>query len=262
MRNGKDFFWNVVVPTLAIVGILLAWQISTGFFRIPKWLLPSPLNILAAFWQWKANLVVHILTTLYETVVGFLLAVAIGIPLAVVMTYSRVLQSILYPILAAVQSVPRTAIAPLLLVWIGAGELPKIVIVFLISFFPIVINTLTGMRQVEEELLDLTASLCATKGQTVWQIRFPNAIPYAFSAFKMSITLSVVGAVIGEFVGADRGLGYMILIAASQLKTDLAFVCIGLLAILGMSLFGCIALLERLFLPWYVPEEREVRAQV
>lgn len=262
MRNGRDLFLTFVLPTLAIVGILLAWQMLAGIFEIPKWLLPSPLDILVAFWRWKADLVIHILTTLYETVVGFLLAVAIGIPLAVLMTYSRVVQSILYPILAAVQSVPRTAIAPLLLVWIGAGELPKIVIVFLISFFPIVINTLTGMRHVEEELLDLTASLCATKGQTVWQIRFPNAIPYAFSAFKMSITLSVVGAVIGEFVGADRGLGYMILIAASQLKTDLAFVCIGLLAILGMGLFGCIAMLERLFLPWYVPEEREVRVQV
>lgn len=262
MRSNRDLFWNVILPVLGIAGILLGWQLLSVIFGIPRWLLPSPLDVLAAFWEWKVLLLPHISVTLYETLAGFGVAVVIGVPLAVAMMYSRVLQSILYPILAAVQSVPRTAIAPLLLVWLGAGELPKIIIVFLISFFPIVINTLTGMRQVEPELLDLTASLCATKGQTIWQVRFPNALPYAFSAFKMSITLSVIGAVIGEFVGADQGLGYMILIAASQLKTDLAFVCIGLLALMGMSLFGSVELIERLFLPWYAPEESEIRAQV
>lgn len=261
MQFSRDLFWNVILPILGITGLLLTWQSLVVIFEIPKWLVPSPLDVLAAFWDWKILLIPHILVTLYETLVGFGVAVVIGVPLAVVMMYSKVLQSILYPILAAVQSVPRTAIAPLLIVWFGAGEFPKIVIVFLISFFPIIINTLTGMRQVEPDLLDLTASLCATKGQTIWQVRFPNALPYAFSAFKVSITLSVIGAVIGEFVGADRGLGYMILIAASQLKTDLAFVCIGLLALMGMSLFGSVELIERLLLPWYAPEEREVRVQ-
>ena len=259
MRDG--YYWDVVLPTSAIVGLLVSWQLLTALLGIPMWLLPSPLDILAAFWGWKDILLFHTLTTLYETLAGFFLAVAIGIPLTVLMVYSRVLERTLYPILAGIQSVPRTAIAPLLLVWFGTGELPKIVIVFLISFFPIVINTLTGMRQVERDLLDLVASLCATKTQIIWQIRFPNAIPYAFSAFKMSITLSVVGAVIGEFVGADRGLGYLILIAASQLDTDLAFVCIGLLAAMGIALFGLVTLFERLFLPWYVPVEQEMRVQ-
>jgi NitT/TauT family transport system permease protein len=259
--GSRDLVWDVALPAAAVALLLGAWQLIAVALDVPKWLLPSPVSILKAFWAWKATLGWHFVVTLYETVAGFALAVAVGVPLAVGMIYSRILHSALYPILAAVQSVPRSAIAPLLLVWFGAGELPKVIIVFLISFFPIVINTLTGMRQVEPDLLDLTASLCATKGQTVWQVRFPNAIPYAFSAFKMSITLSVVGAVIGEFVGADRGLGYMILIAASQLKTDVAFVCIGLLAFMGMGLFACVELVERLFLPWYTPEEREAHAQ-
>jgi NitT/TauT family transport system permease protein len=259
--SGSSWFWDRVVPALAITSAIVAWEIVARVLEIPKWLLPAPTNIVAAFWTWKAALAGDFAVTLYETVVGFLCAVLVGVPLAISMMYSRVLYSTLYPVLAGIQSIPRSAIAPLLLVWFGAGELPKVIIVFLISFFPIVINTLTGMRQVEPELLDLTASLCATRGQTIWQVRVPNAIPYAFSAFKVSITLSVIGAVIGEFVGADRGLGYMILISASQLKTDLAFVCIGLLGIMGMGLFGCVELLERLFLPWYTPEEREVQAQ-
>lgn len=257
----RDVLWDVLLPAGAIVILLVSWQAGVMAFQIPKWLLPSPLDILAAAWLWKGSLAWHFVVTLYETVVGFAIAVVIGVPLAVAMMCSSVLHKALYPILAAVQSVPRSAIAPLLLVWFGAGEFPKIVIVFLISFFPIVINTLTGMRQVEPDLLDLTASLCATKGQTVWQVRFPNAIPFAFSAFKMSVTLSVIGAVIGEFVGADEGLGYMILISASQLKTDVAFVCIALLALMGMGLFACVELIERVFLPWYTPEEREVHAQ-
>lgn len=259
--TAPNWVWDRALPTIVIALGIVGWEVITIVFKIPKWLFPSPTNVLTAFWVWKVALLADFGVTLYETLVGFMCAVVVGIPLAISMMYSRILHSTLYPLLAAVQSIPRSAIAPLLLVWFGAGELPKIIIVFLISFFPIVINTLTGMKQVEPELLDLTSSLCATRGQTIWQVRVPNAIPYAFSAFKVSITLSVIGAVIGEFVGADRGLGYMILIASSQLKTDLAFVCIGLLGIMGMVLFGCVEFLERFFLPWYTPQEREVHAQ-
>ena len=151
-------------------------------------------------------------------------------------------------------SKPKTAIAPLLLVWLGTGETPKIIVAFLIAFFPIVVNTATGMMLVEEEMLHLAGSLSASRAQVFWHIRLPNALPYTFSACKVAVTLAVVGAVIGEFVGADSGLGYLILIASSQLKTDLAFVAIFLLAALGMILFWLVSVIERLAIPWCLPE--------
>jgi NitT/TauT family transport system permease protein len=234
----------------AIASILVAWQAATMVADIPMWLLPSPAAIVAAAWESGTSLLRHTGITLYETVVGFVLAVAIGIPLAALLVSSELIWRTLYPILAAVQSIPKTAIAPLLLVWFGTGEIPKVIIAFLIAFFPIVVNTATGMTLVDKDMLHLVRSLSGTKMQTFWHIRLPNALPYIFSACKVAITLAVVGAVIGEFVGADAGLGYIILVASSQLKTDLAFVAIFLLAALGMVLFWAIAVLERLLLPW------------
>ncbi len=243
---------------LAIVAFLGAWQLATVVWDIPLWLLPSPKAIALALWEAKLSLLRHLGVTLYETVVGFLLGVVVGIPLAALLVSSDLIWRTLYPILAAVQSIPKTAIAPLLLVWMGAGELPKVIIAFLIAFFPIVVNTATGMTLVEQDLLHLVRSLSGTKTQTFWHIRLPNALPYIFSACKVAITLAVVGAVIGEFVGADAGLGYIILVASSQLKTDVAFVAILLLAALGMALFWIIGLLERWLLPWCVQPREQI----
>lgn len=245
----------------AIVAFLVVWQLATVVWDIPLWLLPSPKAIALALWEAKFWLLRHLGVTFYETVVGFLLAVVVGIPLAALLVSSDVIWRTLYPILAAVQSIPKTAIAPLLLVWLGAGELPKVIIAFLIAFFPIVVNTATGMTLVEQDLLHLVQSLSGTKAQTFWHIRLPNALPYIFSACKVAITLAVVGAVIGEFVGADAGLGYIILVASSQLKTDVAFVAILLLAALGMVLFWAIGWLERFLLPW-CSQKREQIVQV
>ena len=242
--------WESAPATGATMAFLLLWQAFTVFADIPMWLLPSPKAIVLATFQSGVSLLYHTAITLYETMVGFLLAVVIGIPLAAFLVSSDLIWRTLYPLLAAVQSIPKTAIAPLLLVWFGTGEIPKVIIAFLIAFFPIVVNTATGMTLVERDLLHLVRSLSGTKAQTFWHIRFPNALPYIFSACKIAITLAVVGAVIGEFVGADAGLGYLILVASSQLKTDVAFVAILLLAVLGMLLFWLVEWLERLLLPW------------
>ncbi len=246
---------------IAIIALLVVWQAATVVWNIPLWLLPSPKDIFVAFWVSRTSLLGHIGVTLYETIVGFVVGVIVGVPLAAFLVSSDVVWRTLYPILAAVQSIPKTAIAPLLLVWFGTGEMPKVVIAFLISFFPIVVNTATGMSLVEQDLLYLVRSLYATKLQTFWHIRFPNSLPYMFSACKVAVTLAVVGAVIGEFVGADSGLGYVILIASSQLKTDLAFVAIFLLAVLGMALFWMVSALERILLPWCSPQ-KESMAQI
>jgi NitT/TauT family transport system permease protein len=239
---------------LGIGGLLAAWQVAVRLWNVPLWLLPAPTDIAVAAWASRGSLLVHIGVTLYETMVGFLLGVVVGVPLAALLVSSDVVYRALYPILAAVQSIPKTAIAPLLLVWLGTGEMPKVIVAFLIAFFPIVVSTATGMVLIEDELLHLAGSLSATRAQVFWHIRLPSALPHTFSACKVAVTLAVVGAVIGEFVGADRGLGYLILIASSQLQTDLAFVAIFLLAALGMVLFWAVSALERLVIPWCLPE--------
>jgi NitT/TauT family transport system permease protein len=256
-RLGR-FLVESAPAVLGIASLLVLWQVAARLWNVPLWLLPAPTDIAVAAWAARSTLLLHIGVTMYETIVGFLLGVLVGVPLAALLVTSDVIYRALYPILAAVQSIPKTAIAPLLLVWLGTGEVPKVIVAFLIAFFPIVVNTATGMVLVEDELLHLAGSLSATKMQVFWHIRLPNALPHTFSACKVAVTLAVVGAVIGEFVGADRGLGYLILISSSQLQTDLAFVAIFLLAALGMGLFWAVSALERLTVPWCLPERENI----
>ena len=185
--------------------------------------------------EWRSELVGHSMVTLYETLVGFALAIAISIPLAVAVVYSPLLQNTIYPILLALQSMPKVAIAPLLALWIGFGTLPKIVVVFLVCFFP---------------LMDLIRSLSASSLQTFVKIRFPTAMPHIFVGLKIAITFAVIGAVIGEFVGSESGLGYLILVSTSQSRTPLAFGALVLLTIMSIVLYYGIALLERIVVPW------------
>ena len=244
-----------------IVALLVAWQLATYLWSIPEWLLPSPVDVATALWSYKTQLPRHVGVTLYETAAGFAIAVLVGVPLGVLLVSSMFVWRALYPIIAGIQSIPKTALAPLLLVWIGAGYLPQIIIAFLVSFFPIVVNTATGMMAVEQGLIDVLRSICASRWQIIWRIRFPSALPYIFGACKVAVTLATIGAVIGEFVGSDAGLGYMILAASSQLKTSLAFVCILILSALGMALFWLVSILERIFVPWALPSQ-ELRQQI
>lgn len=233
-----------------MVGLLLIWQAATAYFNIPNWLLPSPSRIFLAMWEWREVLVYDTGVTLVETLLGFGLAVAGGIPIAAALVSSDLLWRAFYPVLAGIQSVPKNAIAPLLILWFGTGQTSKVIIAFLISFFPIVINAVSGMMLVDSDAMDMVKSLRATRWQVFWYFRLPNALPFIFAAAKVSITLALVGAVIGEFVGADSGLGYVILVSSSQLHTDVAFVAIVLLAIIGMGLFSMVGMIERMTMPW------------
>jgi NitT/TauT family transport system permease protein len=200
--------------------------------------------------EWRAELVQHTLVTLYETLVGFALAIAVSIPLAVAVVYSPLLQNTIYPILLAMQSTPKVAIAPLLALWIGFGAAPKIIVVFLVCFFPIVVATASGLTAVPASLIDLIRSLSASPIQTFMKIRFPTAMPHIFVGLKIAITFAVIGAVIGEFVGSENGLGYLILISTSQSRTPLAFGALVLLTVMSIVLYYAVALLERLVVPW------------
>jgi NitT/TauT family transport system permease protein len=243
--------------SVTVLLILVAWQAAITIWAIPNWQLPSPLRILAAMWKWRSVLIHDIAVTLVETLSGFAVAMLVAIPIAAILVSSNLLWRAFYPVLAGVQSVPKNAIAPLLILWFGTGQLSKVIIAFLISFFPIVINAVSGMTLVDADAHDMMKTLRASRWQVFWYFRLPNALPFIFAAAKVSITLALVGAVIGEFVGADSGLGYVILISSSQLHTDVAFVAIVLLAAIGMALFSLVGLLERHAMPWLTPEPQQ-----
>jgi len=242
---------NALYPLVGVAIILLIWQLYTDLFGINRIVLPSPTDIL---WASVANW--HVLLrecwpTFLESVLGFILAVVIGIPFAVCVANSRVLNLTLYPILIATQSIPKVAVAPIILVWFGLGMQSKLVIAFLVAFFPIVVDTATGLRNTPAEFLDLATAVRASPFQTFWKIRFPAALPFVISGSKVAITLAVIGAVIGEFIGSNEGLGNLLLVANSQINIPLAFACLIGLAVIGIGLYGAVAAVELALKPWF-----------
>ena len=181
---------------------------------------------------------------------GFLISFAISLPLAVFMTSSPLISSAIYPLLVLTQSIPKVALAPILVVMLGANELPRLVITFLVAFFPLVISIAVGLMAVPEELTELGRSLKASKFQELYRIRLPYAVPFIFSGLKVAIALAVVGAVVGEFVNADKGLGYMIITATAFFRVPVAFGALILLSVMGVVLFQIVVIIERVFFPW------------
>ena len=204
---------DISATVISIAVTLAAWEILTRVLRIPGFILPAPSAIFVEAVTRYPLYLYHSWVTFYEMVVGFLLAAVIGVFLAVVIVYSRFVRNMIYPQIVALQIVPKVAIAPLLLIWAGYGLTSKVLLALLVSFFPIVVNMVTGLLAIEEELLDLCRILHSGRWQEFAKVRLPNALPYLFSSLKVASTLSVIGAVIGEFVGGNEGLGHLIIIA-------------------------------------------------
>jgi NitT/TauT family transport system permease protein len=242
---------RALLPVAVFLGILVAWELSYRVFDIPKFVVPAPVGIVTETWEWRAHLLGHTWVTLYETLAGFGLSILVGTPLAVLLVYSPWLRSALYPLLVVTQAVPKVAIAPVLLLLLGAGEVSKVVVAFLVAFFPVVVDTATGLAATPPELLDLSRSYRAGALKTFVKVRFPMALPFFFSGLKVAVTLAVIGAVVGEFVGSDKGLGYVIVSATSYWKSNLAFGAMAILALMAVGLFGLVELAERLVCPWY-----------
>lgn len=246
-----DKITRILYPTLGLVGLLAVWQAYVSLFHVPTAVLPRPLAVWDALvGNWQLILSEGKVTAL-ESIYGFLLAFLFGVPLAVAIASSRVLNLIFYPLLIATQSLPKVALAPLLLVWLGTGIESKLAAAWLVAFFPIVVDTATGLRGTPPELLDLAASVRANGWQTFWKIRFPAALPFVISGSKVAITLAVIGAVIGEFIGSNEGLGNLLLVANSQVNTPLAFAALFGLAVLGLVLYAIVAGVERALEPWF-----------
>ncbi|MBW1997457.1 MAG: ABC transporter permease [Deltaproteobacteria bacterium] len=248
----KDYY----VAILSFLVIIILWQVLVTVFRVPDYLLPTPWVILKGL---KADLGLfspHIRMTLIEILVGYVLAVVLSIILALGVTYSKFLEKLIYPYLLTFQTVPKIAIAPVFVVWFGIGLLPRLIIVLLISFFSITINTIAGFNAMSREYSELMKSVSATELQTFVKIRFPYALPYIFSGLKIGATNAVIGAIIAEWIASGSGIGYILNIANSELRTDRAFEAILVLVVIGILFFLLIALLEK-YISWQKTEVTE-----
>lgn len=236
--------------TGVFVAFFVLWEVLVDAFRIKPVILPAPSVIFMTIGKDWAYLLHHTWPTFFAVGGGFLFAAVMGFAIAVGIAYSRWISELTYPFLVAAQVLPKIALAPLFLIWFGFGLTPKVVIAALIAFFPIVINTARGLSSVEPELIQYMRSLGADWREIFFKISLPWALPYVFASFKISITLAVVGAVVGEFVASDTGLGYVISYANISLDTELMFAGIYVLSALGVAFFLAVVLLERLALSW------------
>ncbi|HZR68098.1 MAG TPA: ABC transporter permease [Burkholderiales bacterium] len=241
-----------LAPLLGIAVFLLAWEGAVRALRVPAYLLPPPSTIAATFVSEFPKLLLHGWVTFYEMVLGFALAVAVALPLAIGITSSARFDRFVMPMLLFFQVVPKVAIAPLFLVWFGVGTLPKVLVAFLISFFPIVIDATVGLRSMSGEMRDLARSMGASRGQLFARFRLPGSLPYLFGGLKVAATLAIAGAVVGEFVGADKGLGYLLLVTNATLQTALMFATVIALTIIGLAFFYAVELCEAVLIPWHV----------
>lgn len=241
---------DVLLPIGVFILLLIVWEAAVQIFTIPVYLLPAPSVIWTDSIALAGPIGEHTLATLRTVVLGFIISIVISLPLAVFMTSSPVISSAIYPLLVLTQSIPKVALAPILVVMLGANELPRLVITFLVAFFPLVIAIAIGLMSVPAELLELGRSFKASKFQELYRIRLPYAVPFIFSGLKVAIALAVVGAVVGEFVNADKGLGYLIITATAFFKTPVAFGALILLSIMGIVLFQVVVIIERIFFPW------------
>lgn len=252
-------FWHygqdVILPTAVFAFMLLAWELAVKAFSVPQYLLPAPSVIYAATVAEGPAVMFHTWATVRTVLAGFLLSVAVSIPLGFTLASSRYASNAIYPLLVLTQAIPKVALAPILVIALGANEMPRIAVTFLVAFFPLVISVATGLMATPSELIELGRSYRAGRLQEFFRIRIPFAIPFIFSGLKSAITLSVVGAVVGEFVTSDRGLGNLIQTSTAFFQVPLAFGAVTILAILGIVLFQIITAIERVFFPWSIRQQ-------
>jgi NitT/TauT family transport system permease protein len=229
---------------LAVVGFIVVWQLLVTWLHVPTWLLPAPSVIWAEFLKQAHLLGRHVLATGTGAIGGLAIGALSGVLLAILMVHSRLLERILMPLLVVDQSIPKMALAPIFVIWFGTGMLTRVVIAMVISFFPLVINTIRGMTTVDPRVHDLMSTISASRWHVLTKVRMPNAVPYIFSALKVAVPLSIIGAVVAEFMQADSGLGYLVLVAVGNVNTPMVFVAVLLMALLSLGLFSAISIIE------------------
>lgn len=244
------FLNKYVLPIVILLVVLILWEFYVAKKEIPVFILPPPSKIVVTIFQEHDQLLKHSMVTLQEMLLGFALAVSVGMPLAVLMFEFPILERAFYPYVIGSQTVPVFAIAPLLVLWFGFGIASKVMMAAIIVFFAIVLTTLDGLKSTDPDTVNLFRILRASRWQILWKVRIPTALPFIFSGAKIGISISTIGAVIGEWVGASAGLGYLMLYANATLKVSLVFAAIFCLTFMGLGLFGFMSLLEYLAMPW------------
>ncbi|HUI17714.1 MAG TPA: ABC transporter permease [Alphaproteobacteria bacterium] len=237
-------------PLLGLLALLVVWQYGAALAHVPGYILPLPSEIAARFWQTRAVQLHHLSVTALSTLIGLAAALAFGVLLALLVVYLPVLKAIVMPVLAAFNSIPKIAVAPLFIIWFGLGIESKVVLAFLLGLFPVFVNSVTGLGEIEADVLDLSRLAGGTQLRIFVKVRLMNALPYITDALKVAFPLALVGSIVGEFIGGNSGVGYLILSAQFNLDTPLVFatlVSITLFTTLGI---GVVALVEHAFLKW------------
>jgi NitT/TauT family transport system permease protein len=237
-------FWNLLTPIATVIALLAIWQLLTVAFAVPTWLLPAPSAVSAEFIRESHLLGRHVLTTGIGAAAGLALGAVCGLALAVLMVKFKVLGRILMPLLVVDQSIPKMALARIFVIWFGTGMMTRVVIATVISFFPVVVSAIRGMTTVDRRVLDLMTTISASRWDVLTKVQLPNAVPFIFSGLKVAVPLSIIGAVIAEFMQSDSGLGYVVLVAVGNVNTPMVFVSVLLMALLSLGLFALVSLGE------------------
>jgi len=248
---------DIAQPVGALIAFVVLWELTCRVFQLPAYLIPAPSSIWVDTWKLAGPVTVHTLATTQTVLLGFLASLIVSLPLAVLITSSPVVANTVYPLLVLTQSIPKVALAPILVVIFGSNELPRVVVTFLVAFFPLVLSIAAGITAVPPELIELGRACRASRWRELWRIRLPYAVPFIFSGLKAAITLSVVGAVVGEFVNADRGLGYLIVTSTAFFQVPLAWGALVLLSLLGIILFQAVVIVEQVFFPWAIDADKQ-----
>jgi len=250
MMNTSVAVQRLLPATLMFASFVALWQLAVTGLGVREYLLPSPLSVLHAMGPGEIPWMKHIWITAAEILGAFLIAALAGVFLGAAIAWSHTVSRALTPFLVFVNTLPKVAVAPLFLIWLGYGILPNMLIGALIGFFPVVINTAVGLTQIEQDMLDCGRVFNAPKWKVLVKIRVPNAYPYILSALKVTATSAVVGAVVGEFVASQAGLGYVIITTQSSMNTPVAFAALAWISILGLMLFGAVGAMSRVLAPW------------
>lgn len=237
-----------IAPVSALAVVVLVWEILARILDVPAFLLPAPSAVLVSLWENSALLLEHAFITLSSTVIGFILSAILGVLLAVVIVLWPTIGAAILPLVIASQVIPKVAVAPLMVVWIGTGMTTSILIAFITAFFPVVVNATLGMKSVDQMSIDLLKSMRATKWQVFGYLRFPNALPHILSGLQLAVAFAIVGTIVGEFVGSKAGLGYLLIIAQGNLRTDLLFAGLGVLTIMGLVLYYGVEIIGKVLL--------------
>jgi len=241
----------VLLPVATALLFLLAWQAITVYAGISPAILPPPTMVLEQLIGNFALIMKHTIPTTYETLLAFGISIPLGIALAGLMVYSTLAYQAFYPNIVFFQLIPKIALAPLFIVWLGIGSPSRVTFSIFICFFPILVATAAGLQSVETTMLRLCRSLRMSQWQVLIRVRFPTSPPYIFSGMKVAVTLAIIGIVVGEFIASQQGLGYLILFASSRQQTDLALACIAVLCAVGLALYGGVVLCEKAVMRWY-----------